>query len=211
MKLADTLGRLWDFSHMLLLLLLFLMNTHNLEANLVGVRQYEWQTLTQPRTFIKERPPIRDYICVSSQCHEQWKGNGTEKEVLTCHQTPDTFYHLCSRKKNPYFYKMPCVLKVHFISVPISRKILLFIRILLVLLLLKDGHRDFHLSQTASPHVLSCIHLIPMLLASLSYFFVLCSPWLCSLSFSCMPSVNTHQKSLVVRPNNIKMQFLDDV
>lgn len=41
-----------------------------------------------------------------------------------------------------------------------------------------------------------------LLLASLSYFSVLCSPWLCSLSFSCMPSVNTHQKSLVVRSNN---------
>lgn len=44
LKLADILGRLWDFSGVLLLLLLFLMNPHiyiRLETDLVGVGQYE--------------------------------------------------------------------------------------------------------------------------------------------------------------------------
>lgn len=100
---------------------------------------------------LRRVPPIRDDICVSSQCRAQWKGNRTEKGVLTYHQTPDPVYPLCSRKNSTYFYKMPCVLKVLFISVPISRKTLLFlIGTFLGLLLVKGGHRDFHLWQSAS-------------------------------------------------------------
>lgn len=155
LKLADILGRLWDFSGVLLLLLLFLMNPHiyiRLETDLVGVGQYEWQTLTQPRTFLKESPLHTGlYLCELSV---QWAVKREWDRKRSCYispPTPDTFYHLCSGKKPTYFYKMPCVLKVLFLSVPISRKsLLLFIRILLGLLQVKGDHRDFHLWQSAS-------------------------------------------------------------
>lgn len=57
-------GRLWDFSLLLLLLLLFLMNAHiyiRLAANLVGVGGYKWQTLTPPA---KDGPFYKGlYLC----------------------------------------------------------------------------------------------------------------------------------------------------
>lgn len=78
------------------------------------------------------------------------KGMVQKKKFLHVTRHVTLFISYVQEKKPTYFYKMPCVLKVHFISVPVSRKILLFMRTLLVLLLPKGGHRDFHLSQSAS-------------------------------------------------------------
>lgn len=79
------------------------------------------------------------------------KEMGKKKKFLHITRHLILFIIYVQEKKPTYFYKMPCVLKVLFISVPISRKILLlFMRTLLGSLVVKDGHRDFHLWQSAS-------------------------------------------------------------